>query len=455
MSEKTWWGFPRQIANIVGNEACERFSYYGMRAILVVFMVQHLRFEEHMAVSTYHFFMTAVYFLPLFGGYLSDRYLGKYNTILYLSLVYCAGHAVLAMYETRTGLYWGLGLIALGAGGIKPCVSSFVGDQFHSGNKHLISRVYDLFYFSVNFGAVFSSLLTPWLLVRYGSGWAFGIPGVLMAVATLIFWMGRKHYVNVPPASDDKDQSHFFAVVSYALKNRAKRRSGQSWLDVAQTKFGSERVDGVKSTFAVLSVFASVTAFWALYDQTGSSWVLQAQKMNLLVAGIKFEASQIQALNPVFVMILIPIISLGLYPWVEKMGVKVSSLRKMGMGMFLTGLSFVVVGGIEVVLNSGVQMSVAWQLIPFLLISAGEVMVSITGLEFAYTQAPKSMKSTIMSFWFLTIAAGNFLTAVISAMNPFSGGAPEFFFYGGLIFLLTVTFALIATKYKERSFLVD
>lgn len=447
--KKTWFGFPVQISHIVGNEACERFSYYGMRSILVVFMTQTLLYQEHQAKGVYHLFMSANYFLPLAGGYLADRYLGKYRTILWLSIVYCLGHGVLAFFESRTGLYVGLGLIAVGAGGIKPCVTSFVGDQFDKSNRHLVAKVYDLFYFSINFGSFFSSLLIPWTYRWYGPSIAFGIPGVLMALATWIFWLGRKDYVLVAPTGSQQS-SQFIGISWYALTHR---KAGKSWLDNAITKFGAEKVDGVKAAWGVFAVFSSVVGFWALYDQTGSSWVIQAAKMDLNVAGYVFEASQIQALNPILVMLLIPVFSWGIYPGVERLGFKVTPLRKMGAGMLVTGISFLMVGAIQLFLDAGVFLSVAWQFFPFLVLTAAEVMISITGLEFAYTQAPPSMKGTIMSFWLLTIAAGNFLTAIVSALNPFNGGAPEFFFYAGLVFAVALSYIWIATRYQERDYL--
>ena len=177
--------FPSQIKYIVGNEACERYSYYGMRSILTVFMIQVLLMQEAEATSTYHLFAGACYLFPLLGAYISDRIWGKYKTILNLSLVYCLGHAVLAIWETKLGLYWGLGLIALVSGGIKPCVSAHVGDQFKANQSHMLKKVYELFYFMINFGSFFSTLITPWTLKTYGPSIAFGIPGVLMLIALI------------------------------------------------------------------------------------------------------------------------------------------------------------------------------------------------------------------------------------------------------------------------------
>ena len=188
-------GMPAGIPYIIGNEAAERFSFYGMRAILVVFMTQYLVgtggmtqvMGEEEAKGWFHLFVSAVYVTPLLGALLSDGLLGKYRTIILLSLVYCAGHFALAIDDTRWGLAIGLGLIALGAGGIKPCVSAHVGDQFGRTNRGLLSRAFAWFYFAINLGAFASSLATPWLLETWGSSVAFGVPGVLMLIATLIF----------------------------------------------------------------------------------------------------------------------------------------------------------------------------------------------------------------------------------------------------------------------------
>lgn len=444
-------GFPPQIKYIIGNEACERFSFYGMRAILVVFMTQTLGMAASDAKANYHFFLQAAYFLPLLGAYISDRFWGKYQTIMTLSIVYCIGHLILALFETPMGMFYGLALIALGAGGIKPCVSAHVGDQFNDTNKHLLDRVFSWFYFSINVGAFLSSLATPLLLVKYGPRIAFGIPGVLMALATVVFWMGRKHYVHVPPTGK-MGPAGFMTIAFSALRNRRKRKKDQEFLDAARADHKASEVEGAKSALDIFKVFATVTVFWALFDQQGSSWTLQADKMDLMVWGTKLEASQIQALNPIMVLMLIPIFTYGIYPLVEKLGLRVTPLRKIATGMVFAGLSFACMGLIQTTLDAGTQLSIAWQLIPYFILTASEVMVSITGLEFAYTQAPRSMKSTIMGFWFLTVAAGNMLAAVVAKLNVFTGSG-EFYFFGSLMALVSIVFVIAAARYREREFI--
>ena len=195
-------GWPPGIPYIIGNEGCERFSFYGMKAILFVYITHLLQqsgvlgqLAERQATDVVHTFNAGVYALPMVGALVADRLLGKYPTIVWLSLVYCAGHACLAAFDGHfAGSIAGLVLIAVGAGGIKPCVSAHVGDQFGRANFSKVERVYQAFYFIVNFGSFFSTLIIPVVKQRAGFGWAFAIPGILMALATLWFWYGRHEY---------------------------------------------------------------------------------------------------------------------------------------------------------------------------------------------------------------------------------------------------------------------
>jgi proton-dependent oligopeptide transporter, POT family len=445
--------FPSQIKYIVGNEACERYSYYGMRSILTVFMIQVLIMQEAEATSTYHLFAAACYLFPLLGAFLADRVWGKYKTILYLSLVYCLGHAVLAIWETRVGLYWGLGLIALGSGGIKPCVSAHVGDQFRANQTHLLKKVYELFYFMINFGSFFSTLITPWTLKTYGPSVAFGIPGVLMFIATIVFWMGRHEYVHVPPTKSDGHG--LWNVIISAFKNGEKKLAGQTFLDGALKEHSKEQVDAVKAVFDIAKLFAAISVFWALFDQHGSSWVIQAMRMDLTFMGIEFEASQISAWNPIMVMGLIPLFSLGIYPLLDKMGLKTTPIRRMTWGMFVGAVAFAMVALMQMVIDGGVKLNVMWQFFPYLVMTMAEVMVSITGLEFAYTQAPRSMKSSIMSIWLLTVFFGNMLTAYVSKLENWIPVASSgyFWFFAALMAVFSGVFWFMGSRYKIKNYM--
>ena len=283
-----------------------------------------------------------------------------------------------AFDDNRTGFYTGLFLIALGSGGIKPLVVSFVGDQFDQSNKHIAKVVFDAFYWTINFGSFFASLLMPIFLRNYGPAVAFGIPGgILMFIATVIFWAGRRSYVNVPPAPADP---HSFLRV--ALTALWARREGQGrpgliiaavgaalaigafamigslgfvasaclalvfllafggtgaylQLDRASAVHPLARIEGVRAVLRILIVFALVTPFWSLFDQKASTWILQAGPDG--EARVVLSSAQMQALNPALVMILIPFNNLVLYPALRRWGVEVTPLRKMGFGIAFSG----------------------------------------------------------------------------------------------------------------------
>lgn len=462
--------FPVAIPYIIGNEAAERFSFYGMKAILTTFLVAQFfnptgdpalnDVARARANEETHFFITLAYLMPVVGGLLADWFLGKYRTILYISLFYCVGHACLAMFENNlNGFMFGLVLIAIGAGGIKPCVSANVGDQFDKSNEHLISKAFSIFYFSINFGAFFSTLMTPLLMKHFGPAVAFGVPGILMAIATFVFWLGRNKYVKVPPTGYKKE--NFLAINFYALSKIGKTKPGESILDAAADKFSAQSIDGIKAVWRVLAVFAFIPIFWAMYDQNGSEWVLQAthEKMDKTFLGITWLPEQIQAINPILILTFIPLFTWGIYPLVEKLGIKITALRKIGVGLVLTALSFVIIAYIQTRLDNGIETNIAWQLSAYFVLTAAEVLISITGLEYAYTQAPKTMKSTIMAFYMLTVSLGNYFVSLVNKSIANGGifaqfhGASYFWLFVGIISATTLIYFVLSRNFVEKSYL--
>lgn len=399
-------GMPPGIPHIIGNEAAERFSFYGMKAILAVFLTQYLYLmdgtggspmSEAKSAELVHLFNGAFYLTPIIGALLADVFFGKYRVIIWLSLVYCAGHAALALMgnfgQSEKWMFGGLILIALGAGGIKPCVSAHVGDQFGTRNSHLLPRIFNWFYFSINLGAFVSMLLTPWLLEWYGPHWAFGVPGVLMAVATFVFWLGRNRFAHVPAG-------------------------GSGFLREVFSK------EGVFAILKLAPVYLFVAVFWALFDQTGSTWIFQSQDMDRYFLGFTWLPSQIQSLNSVFVLTFIPLFAYFLYPWIEKFW-PLTSLRKIGLGLSLMTAAFILVSLIQVRIDAGGRPNIIWQIAAFALLTASEIMVAIVALEFAYTQAPKTMKSFIMCFFLAAVALGNFIVAGVNHYIRIPAAADE------------------------------
>jgi len=429
---------PPGIPFIIGNEAAERFSFYGMNSILVIFMTKYLldahgmpdHMSEQQANGWYHTFVSVAYLLPVLGAFLADALVGKYWTVLTLSIVYCFGHFALAMNDTRLGLVIGLGLIALGAGGIKPCVSAIVGDQFGSSNQHLLPRVYSWFYFSINAGSAFSTLLIPWLLDKHGPKVAFGTPGIFMVIATIIFWFGRRRFVRIPSVG-----------------------AGNYVRELLQPQ-------NLKALGNLLIVVPFIAMFWALWEQNFSSWVIQADKMDRNLFGKEWLASQIQTVNPLFILILLPLFSYAIYPAIDKV-FRLTPLRKIGIGLFIAAAAFGIVGLIQMRLDAGARPNIIWQIVAFLFLTASEVMVSVTHLEFSYTQAPKKMKSLVMCTYLGAVSLGNLFTAGVNFViqNPDGtaklSGANYFHFFTILMLVTAVLFVLAAGFYRGKTYIQD
>jgi len=662
---KMLWGYPMQVYFILGNEFCERFSYYGMHAILVIYLTSSLHMSKDDATAVYHAFNMLCYFSPIFGAIIADSYWGKYKTILYVSLIYALGNIVVSITAVpsvlqavqQAGPYIGLILIALGTGGIKPCVSAFGGDQFEADQASKLASFFSFFYFSINLGSAFSMILTPALrgdVQCFGRDCyplAFGVPAILMVVSLILFVSGSALYKKVPP------EGNVVIEVASACGNAIKNRlsscgSGEKrehWIEWADTNtFSPILKSDIKALFKVLFMFLPLPIFWTLFDQQGSRWVLQAMEMNGDIGFTTVKPDQMQALNPVFVMVLIPFVEFVVYPILRKCHLLKTPLQKMGCGMILTSLSFVVAGFLQLHMeakssvanlpatgfsnfrvintvpcginvygenmkvknlsipyheatdyfavpvkfnslqvsttcspkmelskvpisiqqqksyslvigtnhskliteqltddvtplkhgsakvrfvhaggsvadqisvklgktkislkpfetveyrkldsrdynihikendthdalgskkihlgNGGIYtvviqpnknidklkiylyadvsprpISILWQVPQYLVITLGEVMFSITGLEFAYSQSPPSMKSCIMAAWLLTVSIGNLLVVILAGVKLTEDMAEEFFFFAILCAVVTVIFAIMSWFYK-------
>jgi proton-dependent oligopeptide transporter, POT family len=437
--DRNFSGMPPGIPYIVGNEGAERFSFYGMRSILTLFMTTYLMsangqlsvMNDNEATGWFHEFVFGVYFLPILGAIISDGLLGKYRTILSLSVVYCLGHFALALNDTRMGLFLGLLLIAIGSGGIKPCVSAHVGDQFSTGNQHLLSRAFGWFYLSINLGSSVSVYLCPILLndKAFGPHYAFGLPGLLMLIATVVFWMGRKKFVHIP-------------------------RGG---LGFVREFFSREGFGAIGRLFIV---YLFVAVFWSLWDQSsGGEWTLQARNLDLHFLGLTLLPGQVQVANPLLILTLIPLFNYFIYPAIHRV-FPLTPLRKIGLGLFLIAASFAVIWWIQIQIDQGAKPSVSWQLLAYVLLTASEVMVSVTGLEFSYTQAPKKMKSVVMATWLFTVALGNQFTAILNFLIPTLSNlgidlkhAAYFRFFTLLMLGTAILFVFVARFYRGKTYI--
>lgn len=378
---------PAGIPFIIVNEFAERFCYYGINSILSVYLAQTLLFGDARAVTWQALFKSAAYLFPLLGAVVSDVLWGKFRTIMWFSVVYTAGCALLALSRDPLQLALGLFLVAFGTGGIKPCVSTNVGDQFTDANQHLIERAFAWFYLSINAGALISIWLCPILLPAYGPLWAFGVPGVMMALSTGVFWLGRHRYAVVPPA-------------------------GRAWLAELFSR------DGLRTLASLAVIYLFIAVYWSLWDQSnGSTWTLQATSDLMdknLGFGVHILPAQIQVTNGLFILLLAPLFSYAVYPFCERY-VRVTPLRKIAAGLFVIAGSFLIVAWIEGRIQHGHTVSVWWQILAYFVLTASEVLVSITALEFSYKQAPLKMKSFVMALFLVSTSVGNLFTAGVNA----------------------------------------
>ncbi|WP_169973301.1 POT-type proton-dependent oligopeptide transporter [Tautonia rosea] len=300
---------PKGFWFIFWGELAERSSYYGMRAILLLYMSTQLGLGDQMASFAMSQFIAAAYFLPLVGGYIADNYFGKYWTIVGFSIPYILGHVILGV-ESVPFLIIALALLAMGSGVIKPNISTLMGltyDQKRPGEEQLRSDAFAMYYAAINIGSAISTFMLPFLRDQYGYAIAFLFPAVLMAVAFVFFAAGKKHYAvevidRTPPSPEEKLQ-----------RRQVIRR--------------------------IFGLFFVICFFWSIFDQQASTWTFFARDLlDLSLFGVTLAPDAVQAFNPVFVLTLLPIVTLG-WRGLAAWGYPLRATDKMLVGFVFTALS--------------------------------------------------------------------------------------------------------------------
>uniref|UniRef100_A0A671Z1D5 Solute carrier family 15 member 1b n=1 Tax=Sparus aurata TaxID=8175 RepID=A0A671Z1D5_SPAAU len=579
-------GYPISIFFIVVNEFCERFSYYGMRAVLVLYFKYFLQWDDDFATTIYHTFVALCYLTPILGAIVADSWLGKFKTIVYLSLVYTLGQIIMAISaihditdHNKDGTpddmtlhialsMVGLLLIALGTGGIKPCVAAFGGDQFEDHQEKQRSTFFSIFYLSINAGSLLSTIITPILRAQECGihkkmqcyPLAFGVPAALMVVALIVFIVGSGMYNKTAPQGNIIVK--VCRCIGFAIKNRSRHRSSQHpkrehWMDWADEKYDKLLIAQVKMVLKVLFLYIPLPMFWALFDQQGSRWTLQATTLNGNFGFMTIQPDQMQTVNPILILVLVPIMDSVIYPLIAKCKLNFSPLKRMTVGMFLAALAFIAAALVQIQIDgtlptfpsssesqakfinmvdrkldikagindvplepymvlqcggsnvsfclqfedivskpeqganairqnfysispeyeevtiliyvkdiyvllkrylygSNIQpvmdmspntVHMAWQIPQYFLMTAGEVVFSVTGLEFSYSQAPSNMKSVLQAGWLLTVAVGNIIVLIISEAATLDDQWAEYILFASLLVLVCIIFAVMAYFY--------
>ncbi|XP_062301514.1 solute carrier family 15 member 1b [Scomber scombrus] len=347
-----------------------------MRAVLVLYFKYFLRWDDDFATTIYHTFVALCYLTPILGAIVADSWLGKFKTIVYLSIVYTLGQVIMAISAihditdtNRDGTpdnmtfhialsMVGLLLIALGTGGIKPCVAAFGGDQFEDHQEKQRSTFFSIFYLSINAGSLLSTVITPILRAQECGIYvkqqcyslAFGVPAALMVVALIVFIVGSGMYVKTAPKGNIMVK--VCKCIGFAVKNRFRHRSSsypkrEHWMDWAEEKYDKLLIAQVKMVLKVLFLYIPLPMFWALFDQQGSRWTLQATTMNGDFGFLIIQPDQMQTVNPILILILVPIMDSCLYPLIAKCKLNFSPLKRMTVGMFLAALAFIAAGLVQ------------------------------------------------------------------------------------------------------------
>ncbi|HEX3149117.1 MAG TPA: oligopeptide:H+ symporter [Gemmataceae bacterium] len=378
-------GHPPALRFMFWGEFAERSSYYGMRTILFLYLTTQFGLSDAVAGSTYSYFKAACYFLPLLGGFLADRFFGKYWTIVGFSVPYVAGQLLIGFANEYT-IFLALALLAMGSGVIKPNISALLGqtyDQKRPGNSTLRANAFMWFYFSVNLGATISMALLPWVRDEYGYKPAFLIPAGLMALALLIFALGKHHYATetVGPAPPSTPEER-------ALK----------W----------------KTLKGLFGIFFLMIFFWVPYEHNDNLWIAFARdRLDLALpswlGGKVISPDAFQWVNGALILLLVPA-SLWFWPKVDPTGKRFPHTTKILMGLVFTAMGPATLAVCGHIAGDG-KPTFLWLMLAYLLLTVGEVLVYGTMLDLSYAYAPKSMKGFVTACFLVTNALGNMINS--------------------------------------------
>jgi POT family proton-dependent oligopeptide transporter len=498
-------GAPLHVYSILSCEVTERLCYYGVRAVLVLFLLS-LGFNEPQSVAISSYWIALCYFSPLLGAVLADGGWGRFKTIFIFTVLYVIGMLTLtagAYYSHTPSSFLGLGLVAMGAGGIKPCVGPFGADQLQLSSPAASTSYWLIFYVCINLGSLASYFAVPLLRARFGFAVALALPAASMALSALVFLAPARLYTRIPPEGSalvgvgrvllaaSFPPRKKVAAASTAITPPGEGASGASTTDsehiplvlragegaapyhsdttlppsphTPPTFLGRARgapgvseddLDTAAALSRLLPFFALLPFFWAVYDSHSSVFLLQARRMQLCFGsggGVCLAPDQVSVLNPLLVVTLVPVIDTFVLPalmalppshWLHP-----TPLRRMSGGMFLATLAFACTGVLQQGLEGGAQLHVAWQVPQYVLLALAEVGVSATGLEFFFGEAPPAAKSVVLALFFTTTALGDLLNGALYSAAGGVGVAALVWAVTALCASASVAFAVLAARY--------
>ncbi|KAJ2804135.1 peptide transporter ptr2 [Coemansia helicoidea] len=468
---------PPRAFLIIAAEFCERFTYYGVAGLFQNYIQNGYKVPgsnpgalgrgKQTATGLGNFFQFWCYITPILGAILADQYWGKYKTILVFAGLYLIGDLVLTLTSIPAsirnggafpGLIISMIIIGLGTGGIKSNVSPMVADQYQrtrpfirrlkNGKEVLVDRgttiqsIFNWFYWAINVGSLSSIATTQ---IEHNVDWwpAFLMPTLMFVVCIGVFWMGRNKYIRVPPTGSIILQAAS-CLASGVKQSRASKKSGRvltgadgkkcSWLEYAKpsnmldvplaVSWNDTFVDELRSALKACKVFLFFPVFWLCYGQMSNNLVAQAGEMN--TGSVPNDI--MQNINPIFLILMIPVFDKLIYPGLRRCGVVVGPVTRIFIGFLLMAVAMAYAAIIQHVVystgpyyknpgNNHNDVSAALQIPAYVFVAAGEIFASITGLEYAYTKAPETMKSIVMSIFLFTNCGGAILAFCFNSIS--------------------------------------
>ena len=414
---------PRGFWFIFWGELAERASFYGMKALLVLYMIDKLGYSDANSATVASLFTSAAYVLTIAGGYIADRWLGKFRTIVYFAIPYILGHVILGTFTSEVGLYVALALLAGGSGSIKPNVSTLMGLMYEKqGKSHLLPQAFSWFYMAINIGAASTMLTLPFIRDKYGYSVAFMAPTVMMAVSLAVFYVGKKHY-------PQEETGHRVRVAKTPEQRQEERRA----------------------LLRLSGIFVLVTFFWSVYDQSYSTWTLFARDHLILDTPFgRIPPDAIQGQNAVLIVLLSP-----LFVWLwsrtdRDETHRLASSKKMLLGFVLVILSMAVMASAGYYSAYG-KISILWEVAAYILMTMAELCISVIGLQMAFEEAPATMKSMITGIWLCTVATGDALAGWFSRIYTETTPGNFFAIMTLMIAGVTVAFYYVGKRFERRA----
>ncbi|MEQ8245952.1 peptide MFS transporter [Fulvivirga sp.] len=419
---KQLWGHPMGLYYLFFVELWERFSYYGMRALLTLYLAAPLLgdnpglgWDDARTYSFYGTYTMLVYLATIPGGLIADRFLGQKKTVLIGGILLCIGHTVLAI-EAMWAFYTGIAFIIAGVGGLKSNISTMVGGLYKPGDDRRDKGFY-IFYIGINIGAFAGALATGWAAVQYGWHYGFGLAGIGMLVGQIMFMYGQKYLKGV---------GDFEGAADSINKELMKK---------PLTKIEKDRMLVMFLSFLIIIVF------WGAFEQAGGLMNLYAeQKTDRFIGFLDFTvpAAWFQSVNAFFIMTFGTVVA-GFWYWWKKQGKESSSLFKMAVGVIVMGFGFLFMSGASMQYQESGSSAMYWLVLAYLLHTLGELCASPVALSFITKLAPVKYASFMMGAYFAATGLGNKLAGMLGVWSTTLG---EFELFT-VIFVFCAIFGLL------------